>query len=311
MPALNDIRAENTLLLAGCRYTAIVPALRVRAMTAEAGPYREVSAATGVPMAMLAALNERESSTSMHTYLGNGDPLDRRTVDVPRGRGPFGRWIDGAEDALHLDGLDQYKGQWDWPLALALAEHYNGYGYRMHGLHSAYVWAGTSLYTRGKYDVDSHWVPDLVEHAPGVALLLRALHDCGAEWQIPGAALTEQPAPGPVPDGYTGHPVHGVLWVQSALNSLIHAGLKLDGSYGARTRAAVREYQQLHGLHIDGIAGPVTISSLDSELTRHVPAAAQAAQAMLLRPASEILPGAAAACPDYCPFRGPDSAVKA
>jgi peptidoglycan hydrolase-like protein with peptidoglycan-binding domain len=176
-----------------------------------------------------------------------------------------------------------------------MAERYNGFGYRARGVHSPYVWAGSNLYRVGKYNVDGHYVPDLVEHAPGVALLLTVLADCGAEWQIPGGANGAPPAPLPVPAGYTGHPLHGVEWLQDALNTLMHAGLKVDGGYGARTRAAVREYQTLHGLAADGIAGPLTLGSLQAEVSKLAQPAAQ--------PVKAALPDTPDACPDYCPFR--------
>lgn len=238
-------------------------------MTAQIEHYRAAAQASGVPMALIAALNERESSTDMHTNLANGDPLDRRTVHVPRGLGPFtgpDAWQRAAAVALHIDGLDKYAGQWDLALALAAAEAYNGFGYRGHGVHSAYVWAGSSLYVRGKYSADSVYVPSMVEHNPGVALLLNALAAQGEEWQIAGASTGQIPAPLPAPQEYAGHPVHGVAWVQSALNQLVHAGLVLDGSYGAKTRAAVRDFQTIHGLDVDGIAGPDTLEALDAAL---------------------------------------------
>ena len=39
-------------------------------------------------------------------------------------------------------------------------------------------------------------------------------------------------------------------------------GVAADGEYGPITRAAVRSYQQAHGLEVDGVAGPQTLGSL-------------------------------------------------
>ena len=69
--------------------------------------YEPVSQKTGVPIAALIALNEREDSSNFHAYLGKGQPLNRVTTPVPRGRGPFPDWPSGAINALHLDALDQ------------------------------------------------------------------------------------------------------------------------------------------------------------------------------------------------------------
>lgn len=43
-------------------------------------------------------------------------------------------------------------------------------------------------------------------------------------------------------------------------------GLEVDGIFGAKTEAAVRDYQGKHGLAADGVAGVKTFSSLDAEI---------------------------------------------
>jgi murein L,D-transpeptidase YcbB/YkuD len=62
------------------------------------------------------------------------------------------------------------------------------------------------------------------------------------------------------------YPVGSVEWLQESLNTLNHAGLVVDGDYGELTREAVKDYQQVHGLKVDGWAGPETISSVVAEL---------------------------------------------
>jgi peptidoglycan hydrolase-like protein with peptidoglycan-binding domain len=39
-------------------------------------------------------------------------------------------------------------------------------------------------------------------------------------------------------------------------------GVKADGVYGPKTRAAVRRFQRAHGLAVDGVAGPRTLAAL-------------------------------------------------
>lgn len=51
-------------------------------------------------------------------------------------------------------------------------------------------------------------------------------------------------------------------WIQQRLNDLGHYGLVVDGVYGAATTAAVADYQHVHGLAVDGIAGNQTVTSL-------------------------------------------------
>lgn len=65
--------------------------------------------------------------------------------------------------------------------------------------------------------------------------------------------------------------------LQVDLNSLGYTpALSTDGLYGPATKEAVRWFQRLHGLHVDGVAGPVTNGKLELTLaqTRPVPAAA-------------------------------------
>ena len=49
--------------------------------------------------------------------------------------------------------------------------------------------------------------------------------------------------------------------LQEALNSQGY-GLSVDGIYGAKTQAAVRDYQSKNGLSVDGIAGVNTQGKL-------------------------------------------------
>jgi lysozyme family protein len=55
----------------------------------DADVYLAVERESRAPAAFIMALNERESSGSLQTYLGNGQSLHHRTTIVPIGRGPF------------------------------------------------------------------------------------------------------------------------------------------------------------------------------------------------------------------------------
>jgi lysozyme family protein len=144
---------EYTSLLAQMRITnpALVRARAVHLLNFKER-YTQVWAKTGIPVIVLAALNERESGSDFHTYFGNGDNLLCPTIHVPKGRGPFATWEAGCIDASHLDRLDQVArqpGGWIWARAGYEVELYNGFGPRNHGFHSGYPWAGTNIYTRG------------------------------------------------------------------------------------------------------------------------------------------------------------------
>lgn len=142
--------------------------------------YEAVSDATSVPWWLIACLHERESGGDFSTYLGNGEPLSHVTRLVPKGRGPFSSWEEGAQDALQVQGWSGKYSMSDWSdvaFCLFKAEEYNGFGYRLYhsAVSSPYIWSGTDQYTRGKYASDGKFDADLVDKQLGVATMLQAL----------------------------------------------------------------------------------------------------------------------------------------
>lgn len=63
-----------------------------------------------------------------------------------------------------------------------------------------------------------------------------------------------------------------VKTLQEALNKVGNYGLAADGIFGAKTEAAVRDYQKKNELSIDGICGPKTWSKLGYETADEVTA---------------------------------------
>jgi peptidoglycan hydrolase-like protein with peptidoglycan-binding domain len=57
-----------------------------------------------------------------------------------------------------------------------------------------------------------------------------------------------------------------VKWLQDSLNTILGTDLLVDGMYGAITREAVKQFQQRHGLQIDGVAGPITKGKIEEIL---------------------------------------------
>src|SRR5262245_57602353 len=124
--------------------------------------YQAVEAATGVPWFVIGCLHHRESNCNFNTYLGNGQPLNRVTTIVPRGRGPWPSVEEGAFDALvTVENLNDIK---DWgPEHIAYAaEKFNGFGYRhpSRNIPSPYLWGGTSVQKRGKFVRDGEYNPN-------------------------------------------------------------------------------------------------------------------------------------------------------
>ncbi len=164
--------------------------------------YQSVEKKTGVPWYLIAALHERESDADFSTYLGNGEPLNRVTRLVPRGRGPFKDWEAGAIDAIKYDGLDKIA---SWPIERIAyeAEGYNGWGYRNRGVPSAYLWSGSDIYRGGKYIADGVWSSSARDKQAGVMSLLRTMAAEDNSIQIgivgPPTAPVTMPTPVPVP----------------------------------------------------------------------------------------------------------------
>lgn len=161
----------------------LTPYLQVLHRTAEAlvapvakEKYAQVAAATKVPWFIIAVIHEREASQSWLANLAQGDPWNRTSIHVPRGRGPFSSWADAAVDAL--EHCPPFAAKWtDWTPggSLTLLEEYNGLGYAARGIPSPYVWASTDQYTSGKYIADGHFDPHAVDHQLGCAALLSVM----------------------------------------------------------------------------------------------------------------------------------------
>jgi lysozyme family protein len=139
--------------------------------------YQEVQSLTAVPWYVVGGIDYREESFNHNGYLGNGDPLDRVTTNVPRGRGPFTNWQSGAIDAFQISGWDRLPtgAHWDIVTALMKCEAYNGEGYAHMGIRSPYVWAGTNMQQRGMYTADGAFDPTAWDTRLGVAAIFLVL----------------------------------------------------------------------------------------------------------------------------------------
>lgn len=67
-----------------------------------------------------------------------------------------------------------------------------------------------------------------------------------------------------------------VMKVQNLINQVMPPtpALDVDGHYGAKTKAAIKAYQQSRGLVIDEWAGDVTMASLQADAVKMAPAKA-------------------------------------
>lgn len=140
--------------------------------------YRALGEQLGIPWFFIAIVHSLESGCNFTRHLHNGDPLGARTVQVPQGRPANGNppftWEQSAEDALRMKGL---VGQADWGLAAMLFrwEAFNGFGYRMRGLATPYLWSFSNLYTGGLFVADHVFDADARSRQCGAAVLLKHL----------------------------------------------------------------------------------------------------------------------------------------
>ena len=175
MTDINALVAANEHRWANAKQTRDFGGVAKRLVAAK-GRYQAVAARTGVPWAFIAVVHEREASQNWQTQFGQGDPLDRVSVHVPRGRGPFKTWEDGAYDALvNCSPFASRNKDWGIGATLTKLEEYNGLGYAARNQPSPYVWSGTDQYKSGKYVRDGVYDPSVVDSQPGCAGLLMAM----------------------------------------------------------------------------------------------------------------------------------------
>lgn len=169
----NQTRWDNCHIPADKGSTFKSVAERLLAPAAKAR-YQTVEKLTGVPWWFIAVVHEREASQKWNTQLGQGDPLNKKSTHVPKGRGPFSTWEEGAVDALTKCAPFAAKNtDWSPGGALTMLEKYNGLGYANKGRPSPYVWAGTDQYVSGKYVADGVYDPNKVDTQLGCAGLLK------------------------------------------------------------------------------------------------------------------------------------------
>lgn len=237
--------------------------------------FAHVSAVTGIPIDWMGASFYRESDLNFACSPAQGDRWDRRSVNVPRGLGPYNSWDESALVAYHIDGIDLVGApNWDWPRKCYDSEIMNGFGYRDRWhIRSPYVVGGTNLQQRGKYVRDGVFDPDVMDTQIGMLPIMmevcRLMPELGGPQAIlvpAGEATPPIPPPAQTPPR---SPLaeHDVLWLQRSLNKVHPAWeLKEDGIYGKMTRNAVRSFQIEHHLEVDGIAGQQTYTAVEALL---------------------------------------------
>lgn len=175
---------QNIVSLAGKILVANIPTV-VRQKTlhllSNKAQYQKIADTfkNGMKWWCVGAIHELECAQNFNCYLGNGQPFNKVTTIVPKGRGAFAHFNDGAIDALRLEGADKIT---DWSIGnvLYFLEGFNGYGYSLYkGINSPYLWSGSDKYKSGKYISDHVYDPKAVSTQIGTALLIKDLDSQG------------------------------------------------------------------------------------------------------------------------------------
>lgn len=210
--------------------------------------YEQVAAATGVPWDFIGVLHYRESACNFAGILHNGEKIigtGRKTRLVPAGRGPFATWEEAAVDALRIKGLQNLR-DWSLPRIAFEAERFNGFGYRLKGKPSPYVWSGSNKYVAGKYIADHVYSATTVDQQLGILPILLKVRELSRE------ALPEQPA------------IRRIGLFRQLANWLKGLGAAIAGFFSVDNLTNVREWVGLSGDYFPAaiIAGGLLTSVL-------------------------------------------------
>ena len=213
------------------------------------GRYEAVAKTVNAPWFLVGAIHCMESGLNFEKHLHNGDPLNERTVKVPKGRPASGKppftWEQSAIDALQLRRIDPVN-NWSLNRVLYELEGYNGWGYRLHHRHikSPYLWSFCNHYTKGKYIADGTWSDTAVSKQCGAAILVKRLEQRGEIPLFSGRVATRV-----APLRFSRKEIARADDLQRFLNTFPGISLRVDGKPGEKTSDAV---EQLFGFRLEG-----------------------------------------------------------
>jgi lysozyme family protein len=213
--------------------------------------YQSVGDPLNIPWYVIAIIHCMEANLRFDTHLHNGDPLTKRTVQVPAGRPKTGNppftWEESAKDALIYDKLNLWN---DWSIAgiLYKLELFNGLGYYKQGINSPYLWSYSNHYSKGKYVQDGRYDPNAISKQCGAAVLLRRMSEQHLI-SLPDPHILEKILlQGSKTMYFSGSVTNEAKELQMLLNS---AGsiLRVDGKAGERTST---EYFKFSNTYLKG-----------------------------------------------------------
>lgn len=182
MLSIPELIAENQAHWQKCeippnRLAEVVSVAKRLAASPAKTTYAQIEALTDVPWWVVAVIHEREANQNFYCSIAQGDPWNRVSRHVPKGRGPFKSFIEAAVDALKncAPKVAQWK-DWSAGGTLTILEQYNGLGYEeYHAEASPYIWGATNQEMRGKYVGDGEYSAAAWDTQLGCAAMLKKM----------------------------------------------------------------------------------------------------------------------------------------
>jgi lysozyme family protein len=216
--------------------------------------YETAVSGSAIPWFFVAVIHNMEASINFTRHLHNGDPLSKKTINVPAGRPQIGNppftWEASTTDALMYKKLNLWN-DWSLPNVLFKLEEYNGWGYRLKHPHilSPYLWSFSNHYTSGKYIADGTWSETASSAQCGAAVLLRRMAEKNiitfkGEPVIPADKEISKPLL-----RFSNKEIAHAADLQKFLNKFPGIYLKEDGKPGKNTSDA---FKKLTGYYLKG-----------------------------------------------------------
>lgn len=136
--------------------------------------YKEIAEQTGVPAILIAALHYRESNGNFKKTIANGDdPLLAGKTFVEDAVLVINN---GDNHHIFMQRIGMTKDSRNILAMLQYAEYWNGTGYADHDRINPYLYAGTNIYTSGKYIADGEYSSGTVDKQAGVLYLISQVY---------------------------------------------------------------------------------------------------------------------------------------
>jgi len=193
----------------------------------------------------VAVNDQMEGGGGACTFLGNGQPLNRVTTEVPVGLGPFASFLAGAIAALRGVSAPTSieRAAFDW-------EAFNGWGYLNKPIENPYLASDSNEYTKGKYIADHVYSASAVSGQPGALTILKVLVGLDPTIKIP---LETQPE---VPVAETSTAASQID--MNALATLVAAQLRAQSASAPLTPMVVQ------GVNMSGITLASTVAHVNA-----------------------------------------------